>query len=365
MHPLLARQLRRHLGKDIEPPESWRPFLDAVDGAYVQAEADARVTEHALDVMSRELTQRNRELRDQLAEKLETEAALTREKEEQAVLIRKLETAHNQLLQSEKLASIGQLAAGVAHEINNPIGYVNSNLTTLGGYIEQLLQLLDVYKNAETALPDDSPELRGIATAKESADLEFLKKDVLDLLKESSDGIARVRRIVQDLKDFSHSDQGQWMPVDLHRGLDSTLNVVNNEIKYKAMVVKEYGELPLVNCLPSQLNQVFMNLLVNAAHAIEAQGTITLRTGATGEEVWIEIEDTGCGIPEQIRTRIFDPFYTTKPVGKGTGLGLSISYGIIQKHGGRIDLESEVGKGSTFRIFLPIKPARSESLPHE
>ena len=180
-------------------------------------------------------------------------------------------------------------------------------------------------------------------------------------MSESKDGITWVKQIVQNLKDFSHVDTSdEWHFADLRNGLDSTLSIVNNEIKYKANVVKEYGDIPEVECLPSQLNQVFMNLLVNAAHAIEERGTITIhtgtiRTGQQGEEVWVEVADTGKGIAPEHLKKIFDPFFTTKPIGKGTGLGLSLSYGIIQKHHGRIEVQSEIGKGTTFRVWLPVK----------
>ena len=357
MHTMLERQIRSHLGGADAIPESMDPLFRAIGAAYEQADADRRLVEHALEQMSRELTERNRELQRQLVEKQRTEV-------EQAALIKRLEEAHNQLLQSEKMASIGQLAAGVAHEINNPIGYVNSNLASLRHYVKQMLSVLEAYERAEALLPEGG-EKDGVQAAKLAAELDYLKSDVIALLDESSDGISRVRRIVQDLKDFSHADQGEWVLADLHKGLDSTLNVVNNEIKYKARVVKEYGDLPMVRCLPSQLNQVFMNLLVNAAHAIDRQGTITLRTGLAGEEVWVEISDTGCGIPESLLTRIFDPFFTTKPVGKGTGLGLSISYGIVRKHGGRIEVKSEPGQGTSFRVILPIHPHVDEEAKHE
>jgi signal transduction histidine kinase len=162
--------------------------------------------------------------------------------------------------------------------------------------------------------------------------------------------------IVQSLKDFSHADvTDEWRFSSLRSGLDSTLNIVNNEIKYKAEVIREYGDIPDVECLPSQLNQVFMNLLVNAAHAIEEHGTITVRTGKERDEVWVDIVDTGHGIPPEHLQKIFDPFFTTKPVGKGTGLGLSLSYGIVQKHHGRFEVKSEVGRGTTFRVWLPVK----------
>ena len=363
MHPLLERQIRHHLSNRSGIPDGWEPFLEAISKAYEQADADRRMVEHSLELMSQDLTERNRELRQQLDQKQLSETALSQEKTEQTALIKRLEEAHNQLLQSEKMASIGQLAAGVAHEINNPIGYVNSNLGSLRNYVAELLAVLAAYEVADALLPEGEARQR-VVMAKQAAELDYLKTDVIALLDESSDGIARVRRIVQDLKDFSHVDLGEWMLADLHKGLDSTLNVVNNEIKYKAQVVKEYGALPMVRCLPSQLNQVFMNLLVNAAHAIERQGVIYVRTGVGDEDVWIEIADTGCGIPEQLLTRIFDPFFTTKSVGKGTGLGLSISYGIVHKHGGHIEVKSEAGKGSAFRVILPIHPVESEETDH-
>ncbi len=272
----------------------------------------------------------------------------------------KLQEAQTQLLQSEKLASIGQLAAGVAHEINNPIGYVHSNLGTLETYLENLLELVARYEAAEAALPDEAPERDALAGLRQRMDLPYLREDIPQLMHESKEGITRVRKIVQDLRDFSRLDSSpDWQYADLHQGLDSTLNIVHNEIKYKADVVKEYGDLPEIECLPSQLNQVFMNLMVNAAHAIEGpRGTITLRTGQCDDDhVYIEVADTGKGIPEEIRNRVFDPFFTTKPVGKGTGLGLSLAYGIVQKHHGRFELESEVGRGTTFRIVLPVSQA--------
>ncbi len=273
---------------------------------------------------------------------------------------RKLEEAHNQLLQSEKMASIGQLAAGVAHEINNPIGYVYSNLGTLEKYVQDTFGMLDLYEQAEGSIAD-AEVLARLQEAKKKLDIAFLKEDLRALMDESKDGITRVKKIVQNLKDFSHVDTSdEWHFSDLHNGIDSTLNIVNNEIKYRADVVREYGDIPEVECLSSQLNQVFMNLLVNAAHAIEERGTITIRTGQQGDEVWVEIADTGKGIAPEHMKKIFDPFFTTKPIGKGTGLGLSLSYGILQKHHGRIEVQSKVGKGTTFRVWLPIKQPENE-----
>ncbi len=281
--------------------------------------------------------------RDQLRAHAELEAAH-----------RELQSSHEQLLQSEKLASIGQLAAGVAHEINNPVGYVYSNLGTLQKYIDNLYQMLEGYAHLET-LVSDKDALQTVQALKKELDLEYLKEDVRDLVSESREGISRVKGIVQDLKDFSHVDEAEWQWADLHRGLDSTLNIVNNEIKYKAEVMKEYGELPEVECLASQINQVFMNLLVNAAHAIEERGTITVRTGTEGDSAWVEVSDTGKGMDAETRKKIFDPFFTTKPVGTGTGLGLSLSYSIVHKHHGRISVDSTPGRGSTFRVWLPLR----------
>jgi signal transduction histidine kinase len=268
----------------------------------------------------------------------------------------KLSDAQNKLIQSEKLASIGQLAAGVAHEINNPIGFIFSNFGTLEQYLQDLFQMLDAYELAEASVGDPTA-LERIRSLKADLDIDYLKDDIPNLMRESRDGIQRVRKIVQDLKDFSRVDARQeWESVDLHTGIDSTLNIVNNEIKYKADVVKQYGPLPEVQCLPSELNQVFMNLLVNAAHAITAErGTITISTGIEGANVWVDVQDTGAGIAAENMQRIFDPFFTTKPVGKGTGLGLSLSYGIVQKHGGRMEVSSELGVGTRFRVTIPIK----------
>ena len=270
---------------------------------------------------------------------------LDKKQVEQDQLLRKLEAANSQLLQSEKMAAIGQLAAGVAHEINNPIGYVFSNLKTLDGYVHDLLKIIDAVDGA-TSLDD-------VRQLKRSLEYDYIRGDVEALISESEDGLGRVKQIISALKDFSHIEEEEFRLADLHRGLDSTLNVVSNELKYKAEVIKEYGELPEVECITSQINQVVMNLLVNAAHAIEQFGRITLRTAYEGDWAWIEVEDTGKGIEPALLNRIYEPFFTTKPVGKGTGLGLALSYSIVQKHHGRIEVHSEVGKGTRFRVWLP------------
>ncbi|WP_223489081.1 ATP-binding protein [Pseudomonas sp. A-RE-19] len=262
----------------------------------------------------------------------------------------------SQLVQSEKLASLGQLAAGVAHEINNPIGFISSNLGTLDGYFKQLQDMLDAYREAEASITS-SEVIDRLGQLRERVELAFLREDIPLLIKESKDGISRVGKIVKDLKDFSRVDANQeWQWANLQQGIESTLNIVANELKYKADVVKEYQDLPDIECLPSQINQVIMNLIVNASQAMGPErGTITLRTGLEGERVSIEVADTGSGIEPDNLQKIFDPFYTTKPVGQGTGLGLSLSYGIVKKHRGDISVRSEVGVGSTFRVELPVR----------
>ena len=272
----------------------------------------------------------------------------------------RLRDAEEQLLQSDKMASIGQLAAGVAHEINNPIGYIYSNLGTLGEYINNLFRVIGAYEKALRGLSTDGQERRSeLAEIKQQVEYDFLIKDLPNLLAESREGIERVRKIVQDLRDFSRAGyEEEWTLADLHRGLDSTLNIVWNDLKYKCEILRNYGEIPQIECLPSQLNQVFLNILVNAGHAIEQRGTITISTGREGERVFIEIGDSGKGIAAENLGRIFDPFFTTKPVGQGTGLGLSLSYSIVRKHGGHIDVQSRVGGGTRFRIVLPILQQR-------
>ncbi len=271
----------------------------------------------------------------------------------------RLNGAQDKLLQSEKMASIGQLAAGVAHEINNPIGYVHSNLGSLQEYLRSLFTLIEAYERALRA-PDPKALIPEIDDIRNRADIDFITRDLPQLMAESREGIERVTRIVRDLKDFSYSDRSEsWKLVDLHAGLESTINIIWNELKYKVTLERRYGELPLVECLPSELNQVYMNLLLNAGQAIAERGTITVATGKeSNDHVWIEFKDSGSGIPADLQQRIFDPFFTTKPVGSGTGLGLSISYGIINKHHGRIDVDSAPGQGATFRIVLPVRQPR-------
>jgi two-component system NtrC family sensor kinase len=268
-----------------------------------------------------------------------------------------------QLYQSEKMASIGQLAAGIAHEINNPTGFVGSNLGTLAEYHQDIDGLLKAYRHltadlAEKGVREMLPApiweiLDRIAGLEKAADIDFILEDINNLISESIEGADRIRKIVLDMKAFAHPGQDTLAEADINQNIESTLNIVWNELKYKAVVVKDYGWLPTVRCFPQQLNQVFMNLLVNAAHAITETGEIRITTRHLNGHLEIAISDTGSGIPEAHLTRIFDPFFTTKEVGKGTGLGLNVAYNIIKKHQGEIRVDSTVGKGTTFTIHLP------------
>lgn len=256
------------------------------------------------------------------------------------------------LLHQEKLASIGQLAAGIAHEINNPMGFIMGNLNTLKEYTTSLQNYCRV---VDEVLPENSRTT--LQEFRKKLDLDYILDDLQPLLTESTEGAERVRRIVLDLKDFARSDAQEMYEADLNQLIQSTINIVRNELKYVAQLDLQLGELPPVICHPQQINQVISNLLVNAAHAIEQKGIITVRTWQEGRFAVLSVADTGKGISPELISRIFDPFFTTKEVGKGTGLGLSISYDIIKKHDGEITVASEVGKGTTFTVKFPVHPS--------
>ncbi|MDA8084589.1 MAG: PhnD/SsuA/transferrin family substrate-binding protein [Nitrospiraceae bacterium] len=263
-----------------------------------------------------------------------------------------LKLAQSQILQQEKMASIGQLAAGVAHEINNPTGYIMSNLGSLKRYMERIGEFLKVQDDAMKGLPAE--EQARVCARRKELKVDMIMEDMGNLAKESLDGAERIKKIVQDLKGFSRVDEAEQKMADINAGLESTLNIVWNELKYKAVLKKEFGDIPDTKCNLGQLNQVFMNILVNAAHAIEKQGEIGIRTWFEEGQIHVRISDTGSGIPADSIGRIFEPFYTTKEVGKGTGLGLSIAYDIVKKHRGEILVESEVGRGTAFTVKIPV-----------
>jgi two-component system, NtrC family, sensor kinase len=269
----------------------------------------------------------------------------------------KLTRARDDLMQAQRMASVGQLAAGVAHEVNNPLGYVYSNLESLGRYVEGLLGLLGVYEASESTLPAESEAIARIGSLKRELDMEYLKGDITELLSESREGLKRVREIVQDLRDFADAGEQDWCATDLNREMGRILKIVGKEIGSRATIAETFGTLPQVDCMPAQIGQVFVALLMNAAQAVSGAtpAKIVVKTGAESGSVWVSVQDAGVGIPKENMSRIFDPFFTTWPVGTGKGLGLTLAYGIVEKHGGRIDVRSEPGRGSAFRVWLPLK----------
>ena len=303
--------------------------------------------------IAKDITERKQMEKELRSNKEELEQTLTELKETQAYMI-----------QSEKMASVGQLAAGVAHEINNPTGFVSSNINTLSGYQNDIKSLLMEYRNLVDDLKDSaitshcpisiSEQVERILALEANVDIDFLLSDMPVLINESLEGMERIKKIVLDLKDFAHPGEDKAQTADINKGIESTLSIVWNELKYIATVTKEYGELPLVECYPQQLNQVFMNILVNAAQAMKDQGEIRVSTHASNGFVEIKISDTGAGISDENLSKIFDPFFTTKEVGKGTGLGLNVAYNIVKKHKGDLKVESELGKGTTFIIRIPV-----------
>lgn len=278
--------------------------------------------------------------------------------------LEQLKETQAQMLQSEKMATIGQIAAGVAHEINNPTGFVSSNIGTLKGYQSDLIALIKKYRRlisdlktmvAKKKLSSSFAEqIEEIVRLETEIDIDFIQGDILDLIQECSDGIERIKKIISDLKDFAHPAEDERKEADINKGIESTFNFVNYELKYKAKVTKDYGQLPIIKCYPQQLNQVFMNMLVNAAQAMEKTGEIKVKTRHVEDNIEITISDNGPGIPEKSLAKIFDPFFTTKDVGKGTGLGLHIAKDIVKKHNGTINVESKIGEGTTFTIQIPV-----------
>ncbi|MDT8448120.1 MAG: PAS domain S-box protein [bacterium] len=270
-----------------------------------------------------------------------------------------------QMLQSQKMESIGTLAGGIAHEINNPIGFVYSNVNSLQGYLADFLGLLKLYHDLEVFIePSDEKTkalLREIEARKKKIDLDFLISDLPGLVKDTLDGAERVKGIVSNLREFSHTGSGQMTRSDLNEGIKKTLRLLSNELKYKTDLHLDLGKLEPVLCYPQEINQVFLNLILNAIQAIEDHGKLTIRSSQDGDWAVIKIKDTGCGIAEENLPRLFEPFYTTKGVGQGTGLGLSVSYNIVKKHKGKILVESKLGIGTQFTVRLPLNPEKVEN----
>jgi len=315
--------------------------------------------EQLLEEKSRELYQSNQELylrNQKIAEQ-------SRHLQKQVL---ELQETRQQLVQSEKMAVIGQLAAGVAHEINNPVGFVASNLDSLSDYMVELRKLLDLQaqalemfaaegsKNGDLSDTANISSLDNLRAFTHKVNPNFLLPDIDQLIGDSIEGAERVKQIVADLSDFSYLSELQASPEDINTLLQKTINIASSELKYKADIELYLAEIPAVVCHDGKVGQVFLNLLVNAAQAIKERGLITVSTGREGEMVWIEISDNGCGIAEKDLAKIFDPFFTTKEIGKGTGLGLHVVKGAIDMHGGEIHVSSKEGCGASFRVLLPI-----------
>jgi len=342
------RELYRHEEARLTQAVAW---ITAVGTAFG---AGAFWLVHGLTV-SRQVSRRERD---------EEEAKRSREHLERLVEERSqsLLQAERQLFQQEKLASVGQLAAGIAHEINTPIQYIGDNLQALSTSFDDLIAVEREYRElvqtikAGAVTPD---AVQAVEEAERAHDVDYIIEDTPKAIAQSLDGVRRVSHIVRAMKDFSHIGRGEVSAVDINHALESTLTIARNEYKYVADVETDFGELPTVECYASELNQVFLNILVNAAHAIAntgKRGKITVRTRQLDESAVISIADTGTGIPEEIRNKVYDPFFTTKEVGKGTGQGLSIAHQIVvQKHGGSLSFESQVGVGTTFMIRIPIR----------
>jgi signal transduction histidine kinase len=297
-----------------------------------------------------------KEIEKHFRELSEANEKLNVQKEELQTILENLQRTQNQLIQSEKMASIGQLVAGIAHEINNPVNFISAGVDSLSTNLEEIRQVLDIYHKITAT--NVAEKLKEIEKLKVKLEYKEAIREINKLIESIKNGTNRTIEIVRGLRTFSRLDEDVLKMADIHEGLNSTLILLHNKYKNRIRIVKNYSDIPLIECYAGQLNQVFMNILSNAVDAIDDKGTITISTSISNSFIQVGIKDTGQGIPEKIREKIFDPFFTTKEVGQGTGLGLSISHGIIEKHQGGIKVKSEVGQGSEFIISLPVKQTK-------
>lgn len=342
LHRLLKRQIKDHLD-NIDITNELESFVLAVNQAYINQDKDRLLLERSIDISSKEYNES----------------------------MEKIRMLQSQLIQQEKMAGIGQLSAGIAHEINNPLGYTQSNLDTLKKYLDKMKDFIDTLKNIESTFKTEPNEevrnlLETIRASQKKNKINIISADIEDIIGESIIGLSRIEKIVKSLLGFARSSTSEFEDYYLNKGIIDTLAVANNEIKYFATVVEELGDIPHIEAAGGSINQVLLNLIINAVHAIKDtsnKGIITLKTFAKNDSVYCSITDNGVGISKENIGSIFTPFFTTKPVGTGTGLGLSIAYDIIvNKHAGEIQIESEVGKGTTFTLRLPIH-YKSEVVP--
>jgi signal transduction histidine kinase len=308
----------------------------------------------------RSLEQYNRTLEENVtkrtAEISQKNEQLNIQKEELRIALENLKQSQFHLVQSEKMASLGQLVAGIAHEINNPVTFISAGVDSLATNLEEIRQVLNIYHTISPENVED--KLKEIEELKEKVEYKEAIDEINKLIDSIKNGTKRTSEIVRGLRTFSRLDEDIIKLADINGGLDSTLILLHNKYKNRIEIVKKYGDIPLIECYPGQLNQVFMNILSNAIDAIADTGKITITTSKISEQIHISVKDTGRGIKDNLKEKIFEPFYTTKEVGSGTGLGLSISHGIIEKHNGSISVKSKFGEGSEFIILIPVRQGK-------
>lgn len=339
---------------DVELPVRGNDEITDVTRAFNKMAANLRDASSRRDQFERQLQSLNQSLESRVQKR--TEDLIIKNQDLESAN-REIKDTQAKLLQSEKMASVGVLAAGVAHEINNPVGYVLSNIKTLEGYVVTYQVLLEQYQLL-AALTDDQARAKKMAEIEayaQAQDLDFIRDDLEGLLKDSLEGAERVRDIVRGLKDFSHVDQAEdFRPHDMNECIRTTLKMVDNQLKYHCKVITDLADLPSSFCSPGKINQVILNLLVNAGQAIEDKGAIKITSQFDGSHIEIRVTDNGKGIEKSAIEKLFDPFYTTKPVGEGTGLGLAISYGIVKEHQGDILVQSKPGVGTSISLVFPL-----------